>query len=94
MAKPDPMLERILAFDRARGGGVVVERVNKGYSLFGARTGVPVARLRPTGAADQVEILWWRRSKWGTIGDFGGLTLPLDKALDHIANEPLFWSSA
>jgi hypothetical protein len=92
MAKPDPMLERIVAFDRARGGGV--ERVNKGYSLFSARTGVPVARLRPTGATDQVEILWWRRGKWGTIGDFGGLTLPLDKALDHIANEPLFWSSA
>jgi hypothetical protein len=26
------MLERIQAFDRAEGGGILVERVNKGYS--------------------------------------------------------------
>src|SRR4051812_8696355 len=39
MAKSDPMLARIRAFDRARGGGVAVERANKGYSLFSVATG-------------------------------------------------------
>ena len=86
----DPLLERILTFDRARGGGVAIERVNRGYSLFSAETGTPIARLRPTGRADEVEILWWRGDRWGRIGDFGGLILPLDEALNYIANEPLF----
>ena len=30
MARPDPMLERIEAFNRNRGGGVVVRRAAKG----------------------------------------------------------------
>ena len=55
MAKSDPMLARIRAFDRARGGGVAVERANKGYSLFSVATGAPLARLRPTGRDDEVE---------------------------------------
>jgi hypothetical protein len=61
MAKYDAMLERIRAFNRTRGGGVVAERVNKGYSLFSAATGAPIARLRPTGTGDEVEVFWWRR---------------------------------
>src|SRR3954447_21590072 len=94
MARSDPMLARIRAFDRARGGGVAVERANKGYSLFSVATGAPRARLRPTGRDDEVEILWWRRGRWGAIGDFGGLRMPLDDALGHIADDPLFWSGA
>jgi len=94
MAKSDPMLARIRAFDRARGGGVAVERANKGYSLFSVATGAPLARLRQTGRDDEVEILWWRRGRWGAIGDFGGLRMPLDDALAHIADDPLFWSGA
>lgn len=92
MAKVDAVLERILAFDRAQGGSVVVERVRRGYSLFSAVTGAPIARLRPTGRGDEVEILWWHRGRWGSIGDFGGLKMPLDNALDHIAKDPLFRS--
>jgi len=72
MAKSDPMLARIRAFDRAKGGGVAVERASKGYSLFSVETGAPIARLRPTGSDDEVEILWWRHGRWGSIGDFGG----------------------
>lgn len=93
-ATGDAMLERIRAFDRTTGGGVVVERRAKGYSLFSARTGAPIARLRPTGQADEVEVLWWRRGKWGRIGAFGGRVMPLDQALAYIADNPLFWSSA
>ena len=43
MARPDPMLERIEAFNRGRGGGVVVHRAAKGYSLY-----VPI-HLPPSG---------------------------------------------
>jgi hypothetical protein len=89
--KSDPLLERIQAFDRARGGGVVVERVARGYSLVSAATGAPIARLRPTGVGDEVEVLWWRRERWAPFGAFGPLVLPLDQALACIASEPAFW---
>jgi hypothetical protein len=85
MAKHDPMLERIQAFDHAKGGGVVVERVNKSYSLFSAATGSPIARLRPTGGpGDAVEVLWWCRERWAPFGAFGRLVLPLDQALERL----------
>ena len=92
MEKVDTMLERSLAFDGGKSGSVAVVRVRGGYSLFSAASGAPIARLRPTGRGEEVEILWWRRGRWGSIGDFGGLTMPLDKALDHIAKDPLFRS--
>ena len=47
MAKSDSMLKRIEAFNQARGGGVVIQKAAKGYSLFREDTGKPVARLRP-----------------------------------------------
>jgi hypothetical protein len=94
MTRTDPILERIRAFDCRRGGGVAVQRLNRGCSLSSAATGVPIARLRPTGQGDAVEVLWWHRGRWTAIGDFGGVILPLDQALDYIANEPLFWSRA
>src|SRR4051794_41886446 len=92
MAKSDPMLARIWAFDRARGGGVAVERANKGYSLFSVATGAPLARLRPTGRGDEGEILWWRRGRRGASGDGRGLGRPLADDLAHIADDPPFWS--
>ena len=53
-----------------------------------------VARLRPTGKADNVQVLWWRREIWAPPGDFGSLILPLDKALDFVATEGFFWINA
>jgi hypothetical protein len=93
-AKHDPMLARIQAFDRAKGGGGVVERINKGYSLFSADTGAPIARLRPIGTEDKVEIRWWRRERWAPFGAFGRLVLPLEAALECISSEPAFWIHA
>jgi hypothetical protein len=58
------------------------------------RTGTLVARLRPTGMGDDVEVLWWRRERWAPFGAFGRLVLPLDQALDCIASEPAFWRHA
>ena len=94
MAGVDAMRERIAAHPWPR-GGVEVIRVNRGYTLYSRRTGGPVARLRPTGKANNVQVLWWRRREtWATPGDFGPLTLPLDEALEFVATEGFFWINA
>ena len=92
--KADPLLARIEAFHEANGGGVVIQKAARGYSLFRADTGQPVARLRPTGRGDQVEVLWWsHRDRWDQIGDFGPMLMSLDEALNYVATDPLgcFW---
>ncbi|WP_244424881.1 hypothetical protein [Methylobacterium nodulans] len=53
-----------------------------------------MARLRPTGETDKVQVLWWNGARWGASGPFGIATMPLDAALDYIASEPLFWINA
>ncbi len=93
MAKPDSMLKRIEAFNQAKGGGI--RKTAKGYSLFREDSGEPVARLRPTGQADKVEVMWRsHRDKWEQIGGFGPMVMPLDKALEFVAKDPdgIFWS--
>jgi hypothetical protein len=93
MAGADAMRERIAAHPWPR-GGVALIRANRGYTLYSRCTGGPVARLRPTGKADNVQVLWWRRETWATPGDFGPLTLPLNQALDFVATEGFFWINA
>jgi hypothetical protein len=85
---------RIEAFNAAHGGGVIVRKDAHGYSLFREDTGVPVARLRPARSGNLMEVLWWsHRDRWESIGDFGGVSLPLEEALDYIADDPMgcFW---
>jgi hypothetical protein len=91
--KPDDFLARIEAFNQAQGGGVMIRRAAKGYSLFREDNENPVARLRPTGKDDQVEVKWWRRGSWGQIGDFGPMLMSLDEALEFINKDPMgcFW---
>ncbi|MCM8738565.1 hypothetical protein M5E06_31085 [Azospirillum sp. A1-3] len=92
MLTTDPVLERIAAYPWPR-GGLTVRRINRGYSLFSTRTGAPVARLRPLGETNRVEVLWWRREAWGPAGPFGAV-FDLDEALAFIADEPAFWIRA
>src|SRR5919112_2692321 len=74
---PDEMRMRIEAYPWPSGrGGVEVVRANKGYTLYSRRTGGPVARLRPTGSSDKVQVLWWRRDAWGDPGPFGREVMP------------------
>ena len=94
MPASDPMRARIEAFNRARGGGVAVHKAGRGYSLFSERTGAPLARLKPTGEADKVQVLWWNGQRWTAPGPFGIETMPLDAALSRIASEPHFWINA
>jgi hypothetical protein len=91
----DEMRRRIEAYRWPPGrGGVEVVRANRGYTLYSRRTGGPVARLRPTGTGDDVQVLWWRREAWGDPGPFGRELMPLDDALDFIAAEGFFWIHA
>jgi hypothetical protein len=92
--KTDEILDRIEAFNQAKGGGVIIQRAAKGFSLFREDNGKPIARLRPTGKGDQVEVMWWsHRDKWEQIGDFGPMLMSLDEALMYIARNTLgcFW---
>jgi hypothetical protein len=91
----DAMRGRIAAYRwPPRCGGVAVVRANRGYTLYSLRTGGPVARLRPTGKGDDVQVLWWRREAWGHPGPFGREVMPLDEALEFIASEGFFWIQA
>ncbi len=94
MPASDPLRERIEAFNRARGGGVLVHKAGHGYSLSSERTGAPLARLKLTGDADKVQVLWWNGQRWGASGPFGIATMTLDKALEYVASEQTFWINA
>ena len=94
MPASDPMRERIETFNQARGGGVAVHKAGRGYSLTSQRTGAPLARLKATGDADTVQVLWCNGQRWTASGPFGIATTTLDAALDYIASEPHFWINA
>jgi hypothetical protein len=89
----DDILQRVKRFHFPR-GAVTLERRNRGYTLHHALSGAPVARLRPTGHNDRVEVLYWSASKerWAAAGPFRGTVLPLDDALQFIASEDIFWA--
>ena len=89
----DVTRDRVAAYPFPR-GGVEVVRANRGYTLYSRRTNGPVARLRPTGEGDEVQVLWWRGQAWATPGDFGPLIMPLDQALEFIATKDFFWINA
>ena len=91
--KKDDMALRIEAFDQANGGGVGCYQDKRAYHLYLVATEAPIARLKPTGMSDEVRLAYWsHRQKWEDIDDMGGCVLPLEKALDHIANNSVFWT--
>ncbi|MBF0561576.1 MAG: hypothetical protein HQL37_06045 [Alphaproteobacteria bacterium] len=50
---------------------------------------VPPLKLREIDA----EVLHCsNRGRWSQIGDFGGITLPLDEALAYVAENGIFWT--
>ena len=87
--RTDEIGDRIAAYAFPR-GGVEVVRASRGFTLNRRRTDGPVARLRPTGDGDKVELMWWRGTAWAAPGDFGPVVMPLDQALQFIAAESFF----
>ena len=73
---------------------MLARKISGGYSLFPEATGYPIARLRPVGGEGIFNVLWYsHRDRWEPVGDFGGVHLPLDEALEYIAKDPegCFW---
>ena len=89
----DFIQSRIEAFNHEHGGGVSVRKDSRGYTLIREDDAVPVARLRP-GNQGQFEVLYWNpyHDRWRPVGAFGTV-LPLEDALEFIAEDPMdcFW---
>lgn len=90
----DLIIQRIENF-QCRRGPLAAERRNRGHTLYRAASGIPVARLRPTGQDDRVEVLYWSlwKERWTSAGPFGRTILPIDDALQFIASEDIFWAA-
>jgi hypothetical protein len=88
----DAVIKRIEDF-RCDRGALFAERRNRGYTLYDAQSGAPVARLRPTGSDDRFEVLYWSlwKERWSSTGPFGRTVLPINDALRFIAHEDIFW---
>ena len=73
---------------------VAVERRNRGFTLIHAETGVPIARLRPIGRDDLVDILYWSlwKERWMPFGPFGRTAAPVEQAVRIIAEASIFWA--
>jgi hypothetical protein len=93
LMRDDDIIRRIERYRFPR-APVAAQRRNRGYTLLHADTGAPIARLRPAGPNDQMEILYWSAWKqhWAPTGPFGRTVAPLDEALDIIAHEAIFWA--
>jgi hypothetical protein len=89
----DPIIQRVEQFRYSRGSSFA-ERRNRGYTLYDARSGAPVARLRPNTGEDSFEVLYrslWKE-RWASTGPLGRTVLALDDALQFIAYEDIFWT--
>ena len=93
MANPDRYFARIESLNTKNGGGVTITKVRNRYTLHLTATGAPIARLQPTGLDDDVRVKFWSyKHRWQGVGDFGGIILPLEKALEEISKNEIFWT--
>ena len=90
-AVDDAIIQHIEAFRYAR-GTLLAKRRNRGYTLYDARSGAPVARLRATPSNNKFEILYWSlwTERWTATGPFGRTILSIDEALQFIAHQDIF----
>ncbi len=73
---------------------VVCRKTRSAYALYWADDLTPLARLRPTGRGDEVELFRWDQGRWHHVREFG-LTMPLAESLEYIQEDPdgLFFES-
>lgn len=66
----------------------VVCRKRKGaYVLLWADGGEPLARFKPAGFQDEVEVFWWNGARWRPVGEFGSI-FRLQEALKFVFDDP------
>ena len=71
----------------AHGIPVKVSFVRGGLSIHARAGNTPISRFVPTGNG-LVEVLWYsHHDKWDHIGDFGGVIMSLDKALEYVLSD-------
>ena len=94
MSLKDDDIIRLIENFKFDAGPVAVERRNRGFTLIHAETGVPIARLRPIGRDDLVDILYWSLSKerWVPFGPFGRMAARVEQAASIIAEAAIFWA--
>jgi hypothetical protein len=66
---------------------MAVRKRKQSYNVYWACDDEPLARLRPTGKGDEVEVFWWDDDRWQPAKEFG-LALPLDEALQYVTDDP------
>ena len=91
--KDDDIIQLIENF-KFDAGPVAVERRNRGFTLIHAETGVPIARLRPIGRDDLVDILYWSlwKERWVPFGPFGRTAAPVKQAVRIVSEAAIFWA--
>ena len=88
MTEADPTLTSIAA----RFPDLHVAKSRGGYTLIDPASDTPLARLKPIPQTDRFELFYWSlvRERWRTFGDFGRLSLTLDRAHEIFRNEAVF----
>lgn len=66
---------------------VVCRKRKSGYALYWDDDNEPLAKLRPAGVDDRVEVYSWQDGRWQRVESLPGLT-PLDDALAYITEDP------
>ena len=59
-----------------------------GLSIYSINRKTPIARFVPCGSRGGVEVMWYsHRDKWDHVGDFGGVTMSLEEALEYVVTD-------
>lgn len=66
---------------------IVCRRGRTGFSLHRAHDHRPLAKLRPTGCLDEVEIERWDGGQWKSVSESGS-ALPLRECLEYLTDDP------
>ncbi|HIQ20826.1 MAG TPA: hypothetical protein EYH34_06285 [Planctomycetes bacterium] len=66
---------------------IICRKRRRSYNIYWADDRSPLARLRATDEAGEVEIDWWDGDRWCPVKPHG-LVLPLDEALEYITDDP------
>ncbi len=66
---------------------MAIRKRKQSYNVYWECDDEPLARLRPTGKGDEVEVFWWDDDRWQPPKEFG-LALPLNEALKYVTDDP------
>lgn len=85
--KTSEFRQRIERYLEKEDWDVVCRKRNGGYTLLWAEDDEPLARFKPAGHQDEVEVFWWNGERWRQVGEFG-CVLQLDEALEFVFEDP------